>query len=174
MKTIHLLGFLAAFGVPSVASAKTHGDYPMKAKDFETFIEGRIQRVKDTVDRKLDKNGVSDTRKKEILKTLDEVAKPVRAELAKATADGTVTREEGKKLESLAAGLRGKMRARLKSDKSDKRTKADEPAPKKARSKKASAEKASAEKVSPEKASPAEKASAEKAPPASHDEPYGG
>ena len=173
MKTIHLLGFLVAFAVPSAASAKTHGEYPMKAKDFETFIEGRIQRVKDAVDRKLEKNGVSDARKKEILKTLDEVAKPVRAQLARATADGTVTREEGEMLKSLAAGLRGKMRARLKSE---KRTKADEPAPKKTRSKKAekaSAEKAPAGKAPAEKAS-AEKASAEKDPPASHDEPYGG
>ena len=153
MKTIHLLGFLVAFAVPSVASAKTHGEYPMKAKDFETFIEGRIQRVKDAVDRKLEKNGVSEARKKEILRTLDEVAKPVRAQLARATADGTVTRDEGEMLKTLAAGLRGKMRARLKADKSDKRTKATEPAPKK---------------------TPSKKASAETAPPASHDEPYGG
>ena len=153
MKTIHLLGLLvalAALVAPSAASAKPRGQYPMKAKDFQTLIEARITRVKEAVDLKLEKNGVSDTRKKEILKTLDEVAKPVRAQLRRATADGTVTREEGEMLESLAKGLRGKMRARLKSD---KRTKASAPAPKKTRSK---------------------KASAEPAPPASHDEPYGG
>jgi hypothetical protein len=153
MKTIHLLGFLVAvvaLAVPSAASAKPRGQYPMKAKDFETLIEARIKRVKEAVDLKLEKNGVSDARKKEILKTLDEVAKPVRAQLRRATADGTVTRAEGEMLESLAAGLRGKMRARLKSD---KRTKATAPAPKKAQSK---------------------KASAGTTPPTSHDEPYGG
>ena len=146
MKTIHLLGFLVALAVPSAASAKPHGKYPMKAKEFAALIEGRIQRVKDTVDRKLEKNGVSETRKKEILKTLDEVAKPLRAQLARATADGTVTREEGEMLKSVAAGLRGKLRARLKSD---KRTKASEPAPTKTRSKKASAETAPASREEP-------------------------
>lgn len=118
MKSLALLFVLVvALIVPAVADAKSRVAYPMKGDDFKALIEKRIERVRRAVDRKLESRGVSVVRKKEILATFDSLAKDVRGELAKVTADGTVTRDEGKKVQSLAAGVRGKLRARLKAQK---------------------------------------------------------
>jgi hypothetical protein len=80
-------------------------------------MEKRIDSVRAVIDRKLDRRGVSAERKKQIHKIFDEAAKDLRAEIARAAADGTVTEGEATKVKPLLTGLRAKVRERLRAEK---------------------------------------------------------
>src|SRR4051812_13336547 len=87
---------LVALWSPDAAAArhsKAHADrasYPMKAEEFKKLIEGRIDKVRAAIDKKLDRGNVSSERKQAIHRTIDEAAKDVRVELTRAASDGTV------------------------------------------------------------------------------------
>jgi hypothetical protein len=100
------------------ASHKAAPSYPMKADEYRALIEKRIDGVRAAIDKKLDRRGVSPERKKAIHKTIDESAQELRAEVARATADGVVTQSEADKIKPIATGLRAKVRERLRAEKS--------------------------------------------------------
>lgn len=116
---------LAALVAPGAADAaprhRSHHaagpSYPMKAEEFRALMEKRIDGVRNTIDKKLDRRGVSAERKKAIHKIFDESSKDLRAEIARATADGTVTEGEAGKVKALVVGLRSKVRERLRAEK---------------------------------------------------------
>lgn len=121
--TLISVAFAGALLAPSAAQAKPkheHVAYPMKADAYKKRIEARINAVGAAIDKKLDHAGVSVERKKAIHKIIDETAKGVRAELDKAAADGTVTREEAAKVDALAARLRGDVKAKLAAERTQK------------------------------------------------------
>jgi hypothetical protein len=117
------LAALVAAGAAGAAShrhARSHqaaASYPMKADDFRALMDKRILGVLGAIDKKLDRRGVSAERKKAIHKIFDEASKDLRAEIARASADGTVTQAEADKVKALAAGLRSKVRERLRAEK---------------------------------------------------------
>ena len=121
-KSLFLAAALAALLSSSLAfgghRAKASGpSYPMKADEFKALVEKRIDKVREAVDKKLDRSGVSPDRKKAIHKMLDEEAKPIRAEVAKAAAHGTVTQADGDKVKTLTGALRGHLRDRMAAEK---------------------------------------------------------
>jgi hypothetical protein len=91
--------------------------YPMKADDFRKLMEKRIDGVRGTIDKKLDRHGVTPDRKKAIHRIFDEVSKDLRAEIDWAAADGTVTQAEADKVKTLTTGLRARVRERLRAEK---------------------------------------------------------
>jgi hypothetical protein len=94
--------------------------FPMKADEYRKFADGRIEKVRGVIEKKLDRRGVSAERKKAINKIFDEVARDVRTEIDKAAADGTVTEAEANKIKTLTTGLRARLRERLRSEKDPK------------------------------------------------------
>jgi hypothetical protein len=116
---------LAAVLQPASAGAATHHrashaagpSFPMKADEYRALMEKRIDSVRAVIDRKLDRRGVSPDRKKQIHAIFDESAKDLRAEIARAAADGTVTQREAEKVKPLLTGLRSKVRERLRAGK---------------------------------------------------------
>lgn len=101
-----------------------------KADEYRKSVEARVDRVRAAIEKKLEKNGVSIERRKQIGKIIDAAAHEVKNELDKAAADGTITREEAKKIDALAAGLRSTVRARLaKERKANKSQDKDAPRP---------------------------------------------
>jgi hypothetical protein len=97
--------------------------FPMKATDFRKKIEARIDRVRAAIDKKLDAHGVSAERKAAIHRMIDESAKELRDALAQVSADGSVTEPEAAQVKKLALELRGKVRERMRAEKSGKGTK---------------------------------------------------
>jgi colicin import membrane protein len=113
---------------PGWAAGKRHAaagraaapSFPMKSDEYKELIEKRIDKVRAVVDKKLDRAGVSADRKKAIHKIIDEEAKDLRAEVAKATADGSVTEAEAGKVKVLTNGLRARVRERMRAEKNPK------------------------------------------------------
>jgi hypothetical protein len=91
--------------------------FPMKSDEYKKLVEGRIDKVREIIDRKLDRTGVSPDRKKAIHKLIDDEAKDIRAEVVKACADGTVTEGEAGKIKTLTTGLRARVRERMRAEK---------------------------------------------------------
>jgi hypothetical protein len=117
---------LTALLDPGVAAAATRHhrahhaaapSYPMKADEYRTLMEKRIDGVRAIIDRKLDRRGVSAERKKAIHKIFDEASRDLRSEIARAAADGTVTQTEADRVKPLVTGLRAKVRERLRAEK---------------------------------------------------------
>jgi hypothetical protein len=124
---------LAAFGLVAAApadaaprhksrghAAKEAPSFPMKPDEYKQLVEKRIDKVREAIDKKLDRRGVSADRKKAIHKIIDEEAKDIRAEVAKVSADGTVTEAEAGKVKVLTNGLRARVRERLRAEKDPK------------------------------------------------------
>jgi hypothetical protein len=114
-----LLAPSAAVAAPRHRARSQHAgpSYPMPAEEFRELMDKRIDRVRAAIDKKLDRRGVSAERKKVIHQIFDEASKDLRAEIAHATADGTVNEAEADKVKALAAGLRTKVRERLRAEK---------------------------------------------------------
>lgn len=118
-------GLVAA--APADAAGKRKGgghsaapSFPMKSDEYKKLIDKRIEKVKAAIDKKLDRAGVSAERKKAIHKIVDEEAKDLRAEVARVSADGTVTEAEAGKVKPLTNGLRARVRERLRAEKNPK------------------------------------------------------
>jgi hypothetical protein len=164
--TLVAAGLLAPSATSAATKHRAHSheagpSYPMKAEDFRELMDKRIDRVRAAIDKKLDRRGVSADRKKAIHKIFDEASKDLRAEIARATADGTVTESEGDKVKALAVALRAKVRERLRAEKDPalKERLAKEEAAQKAKTDKQAAEKKAAEKKGSEKKGSEKKAS---------------
>jgi hypothetical protein len=112
--------------------------YPMKSEDFKKVIEKRIAGVKNAIDKKLERHGVSPDRRAQIRHTVDVAATDLRAAVEKVGSDGVVTKEESVKVKSLADKLRGKVRKQLREEKNAQKKGAGDKPP---RDKKADEEK---------------------------------
>jgi len=120
------VGLFAAAPTSAAGRHRAHGhaaaapSFPMKPDEYKQLVERRIDKVRDAIDRKLDRRGVSAERKKAIHKILEEEAKDIRAEAVKVSADGTVTEAEAGKVKALSNGLRARVRERLRAEKDPK------------------------------------------------------
>lgn len=92
---------------------KSAASYPMKADEFRKITEKRLDGIRRTVEKKLDRGGVSVDRKKTVLRWLGESEKDARTALDKAAADGVVTEDEAGKVKALVTGVRAKLRERM-------------------------------------------------------------
>jgi hypothetical protein len=117
-------GCVALANEPAAEAATRHArsrkagpTFPMKADEYKALMEKRIDGVRAIIDKKLDRRGVSAERKKAIHKLFDDSSKDLRAEIARAAADGTVTQAEADKVKPLANGLRAKVRERMRAEK---------------------------------------------------------
>lgn len=113
-------GLLASPPADAAKKGKSHApgpSFPMKADEYKKLVESRIDKVREVIDKKLDRSGVTAERKKAIHKLIDEEAKDIRAEAAKACADGTVTEGEAGKVKALTTGLRARVRERMRAEK---------------------------------------------------------
>jgi hypothetical protein len=89
----------------------------MKSDEFKKLIEKKIATVKNAIEKKLERHGVSADRRTEVRHTVDVAATDLRAAVEKACGDGVVTREEGAKVKALAQKLRGRVRQELRKEK---------------------------------------------------------
>jgi hypothetical protein len=119
----------ATFAVPMTSFAETkpapaehghrhHGEgdkaqYPMKADEFRSMVEKRIEKVKARVEKGMEEHKLPAAQRAVITKAVDDAAKQVRVAVEKAAADGTVTKEEAKEVRDLAEQLRAKVRSEL-------------------------------------------------------------
>jgi hypothetical protein len=119
----------ATFAVPMTSFAETapaaaphghkhHGDknkaqFPMKADEFRSMVEKRIEKIKARVEKGMEQHKLPAATRAVITKAVDDAAKQVRGAVDKAAADGTVTKEEAKQVRELAEQLRSKVRGEL-------------------------------------------------------------
>jgi hypothetical protein len=102
---------LSATVVARPALART--SLPSDPVATRKVVEKRVTAVWSAVERKLDGRHVSSDRKKDIRRMFDDAAKPVFEQLDRASADGTISKEEANRLRTLISGLRGSLRERL-------------------------------------------------------------
>ena len=93
--------------------SKDKAQFPMKADEFRVMVEKKIEKIKARVEKGMDQHKVSAAQRTVIAKAVDDAAKQVRGAVDKASADGTVTKEEAKQGRELAEQLRTKIRGEL-------------------------------------------------------------
>lgn len=95
---------------------RDHGDFdkqfPMKADAFRELVERRLAKAEERVNKILEAREVPEAIRALVKKDLADGAALVRALAAKVTADGTVTKEEGREVRELAKDLKQKARAK--------------------------------------------------------------
>src|SRR4051794_23107136 len=120
-----------AFAQTESAAPGSHGSrlrYPMKGDDFKKVIERKIATVKNTIDKKLERHGVSADRRAQIRRAVDLAAGDLRGAIEKVCSDGVVTKDEGAKVKALTEKLRGKVREQLRNEKNaQKKNAGDKP-----------------------------------------------
>jgi hypothetical protein len=93
---------------PAAETKKDQRRFPMKAESFNKLIEKRIAHMREHLSRTLAARKVPEAKQAQIKKDFEDGAASVRAAAARASADGTVTKEEAKEVRGLARDLRGK------------------------------------------------------------------
>lgn len=86
----------ARAGARAEKGGKHDKKFPMEAAAFKKHVETRIAHVKERVEKHITEKKVSDEKAKEIREKLAKGIAKVNAEVEKATADGTVTKDEAK------------------------------------------------------------------------------
>lgn len=104
--------------IPSVALAagenarKDKGHFPMPGDAFTARVEARLTKVSQKLEERLEKSRIGDNLKKEIRADFERSAAKIRAAANKAAADGSVTKEEAKRVRELSRDLRKDMKAK--------------------------------------------------------------
>ena len=93
---------------PAAETKKDQRRFPMKAESFNKRIEKRIAHMREQLSRTLAAHKVPEAKQAQIKKDFEDSAASVRAAAARASADGTVTKEEAKDVRDLAKGLKRK------------------------------------------------------------------
>lgn len=83
-------------------------EFPMDAKSFTKLVEERIARAKKKLGHVLEKRDATPEMKKHAEELFEGRAEELRAAVAKAEADGVVTKEEARAVRELAKALRPK------------------------------------------------------------------
>ncbi|MEP7122353.1 MAG: hypothetical protein ABJE95_15635 [Byssovorax sp.] len=122
-----VLAALLALAASSPAFAAHHASkgpsvsFPMKPDEYRKLSEARLARILAVIDKKLDRGTVSPERRKVIHRMFDDAAKDARAEVVKATADGSVTEAEASKVKALALQVRIGVRERMAAERKGKK-----------------------------------------------------
>jgi hypothetical protein len=96
------------------ASKHDRAIFPMKASEFQKIIEKRIERIKAQVERSMTKHALPAPARVEVTRAVEAAVKDMQSTLDKASADGSVTKDEAKEIRDLATQLREKLREQLK------------------------------------------------------------
>jgi hypothetical protein len=115
-----LAGSTVALAAPHHAKGPSVS-FPMKPDEYRKLSEARLARILAVIDKKLDRGTVSPDRRKVIHKMFDDAAKDARAEVVKATADGSVTEAEANKVKALALQVRIGVRERMAAERKGKK-----------------------------------------------------
>jgi hypothetical protein len=83
-------------------------NFPMKAADFQAHAEKRFAKQKEKLEAILTKKNVPEAKRAQIRKDVEAGMATVRAAIAKATADGTVTAEEAKQVRAVSKDAKRK------------------------------------------------------------------
>lgn len=109
-----LVPFLAALALSlavGTAAAKGRGghgkNFPMPAAEFKTHTEARLAKAKEHLEAHISKKQLPAEKAKELREKLAAVTVKVNAQVEKATADGTVTKEEAKEVRAILKEARG-------------------------------------------------------------------
>ena len=101
---------MAGETAPAKADAAQHKrqplNFPMSAKTFRDIVEKRIAKAREHMNQQIAAHKLTPAQAAEIRKRFDEGAKQLRAAVDAATADGTVTKEEGQKVRDLSKDLK--------------------------------------------------------------------
>jgi len=130
-----VLAAVLALASSSVAFAAPHHargpsvSFPMKPDEYRKLSEARLARILGVIDKKLDRGTVSPERRKIIHKMFDDAARDARAEVVKATADGSVTEAEANKVKALALQVRIGVRERMAAERKGKKWESSGAAP---------------------------------------------
>lgn len=130
-----VLAAVLALASSSVAFAAPHHargpsvSFPMKPDEYRKLSEARLARILAVIDKKLDRGTVSPERRKIIHKMFDDAARDARAEVVKATADGSVTEAEANKVKALALQVRIGVRERMAAERKGKKWESSGAAP---------------------------------------------
>lgn len=91
---------IAALATLLAVPAFAHDDaqFPMKAAEFQAKVDAHLARARQHLDRKIEHKKLDAEQAKELRAKLDAATTAVRAEAAKAEADGVVTKEEAKQV----------------------------------------------------------------------------
>jgi hypothetical protein len=101
-----VLALATLFTIPAMAGEQgEHAKFPMPAAEFKAKIEGREAQWRQHMERRASKLSADDA--KQLRAKFDAGIAKVNAEVAKATADGTVTKEEADAVRTVAKEVRG-------------------------------------------------------------------
>lgn len=90
---------------PAMAGEKHGASFPMPAAAFKTQVDARTAKARERMEARA--KSLSPEQAKELRAKFDAGVAKVNAEVAKATADGTVTKEEAREVRKAAKGMRG-------------------------------------------------------------------
>jgi hypothetical protein len=118
-KTLALFVFAILFSLASSTLAQQR--FPIEAEQYRQIVSGRVEATWEKIEKKLNRNRVSDDRKQEIRSAFDEAVARINEALDKASADGQISRGEAYRINTMTSGLRGKLRGKLAHEKSAER-----------------------------------------------------
>jgi hypothetical protein len=117
MTTFRKLAALAALSLSlvvgsGVALAGEKGDhpklnFPVAAAEYQAHVEARLEKKRARMEEHLTKKSVPADKAAEIRTRFNEGAAKVKAQVAQAVADGTVTKEEAKAVRQAGKGMHG-------------------------------------------------------------------
>lgn len=108
---VPVLAALALSLAAGTASAKGRGghgkQFPMPAAEFKSHTDARLAKAKERLEAHISKKQLPAEKAKELRDKLAAGAAKVNAQVEKATADGTVTKEEAKEVRAAMKEARG-------------------------------------------------------------------
>ncbi len=115
-----VLGLATLFAVPAFADGNAKGHFPMPAAEFKAKVDARQTKARARMEEKAKTLPAAEA--KELRDRFNATQQKVNAEVAKAVADGTVTKEEAKAVRQ-ASGHHGKHARHGKGKKGDHKNK---------------------------------------------------
>ncbi|MFO0664245.1 MAG: hypothetical protein U0174_09845 [Polyangiaceae bacterium] len=114
---------------PAAPAAKggRHGKYPIPAAEFRNASNERLQKAREKMEEHLKTKKVPAEKAQLVRARFDEVATKVNAAVAKATADGSVTKEEVREVHQAAVKARKDGRAAARAQKKAEKAEGKEP-----------------------------------------------
>jgi hypothetical protein len=102
-----------AFAGGSDAQGKEHASFPMPAAQFKAKVDARMQKARAHMEERVSKLPANEAQAERA--RFDQKVAAVNAEVAKATADGTVTKEEARAVRAVSPhGNRGECKGKEK------------------------------------------------------------
>jgi hypothetical protein len=99
----------------AAAETKKRPSFPMTAESFNKLIEKRIAHMRERLEKGMTAHKVPAATQAQVKKDFEAGVTALRAAAAKATADGSVTKDEAKQVKGAAKDLKKKVRAHMPS-----------------------------------------------------------